>query len=262
MRPGDVRHLRCHPDPRRAAARRAGRDVLDRDDRRDDASRAERPRHLRRRPASRSASAGSASSTSRAATSRSRTRTARSGRSRTASSTTTTRSATTSPARPPLREPLRHRDPPAPLRGASAPRSRSSCGAMFGIAVWDGERAARRRRARPARDQAALLRRSAATSSSSPPSSRACSRAASSTTELDYEAIDAYLTLGFFPAPATPLAAVRKLEPGASLVVDGRRRRAAAYWSYPQPTREPRRDAGSGARAAAGRSSRSPCGSA
>ena len=32
--------------------------------------------------------------------------------------------------------------------------------------------------------------------------------------ELDYEAIDAYLTLGFFPAPATPLAAVKKLEPG------------------------------------------------
>ena len=28
-------------------------------------------------------------------------------------------------------------------------------------------------------------------------------------TELDYEAIDAYLTLGFFPAPATPLAASR-----------------------------------------------------
>ena len=34
-------------------------------------------------------------------------------------------------------------------------------------------------------------------------------------TELDYEAIDAYLTFGFFPAPLTPLAGVRKLMPGS-----------------------------------------------
>ena len=57
-------------------------------------------------------------------------------------------------------------------------------------------------------------------------------------TELDYEAIDAYLTLGFFPAPATPLAAVKKLEPGCLLVIENGRVEQRRYWSYPQPTLE------------------------
>ena len=42
-------------------------------------------------------------------------------------------------------------------------------------------------------------------------------------TELDYEAIDAFLTLGFVPGPQTPLRGVAKLLPGQRLVVeDGR----------------------------------------
>lgn len=53
-------------------------------------------------------------------------------------------------------------------------------------------------------------------------------------TALDYEAIDAYLTLGFFPDPATPLAFVRKLPPGHRLVVDGGLR-VDAYWEFPSP---------------------------
>jgi len=57
-------------------------------------------------------------------------------------------------------------------------------------------------------------------------------------TELDYEAIDAYLTLGFFPAPATPLATVKKLEPGCLLVIENGRVEQQRYWSYPQPTLE------------------------
>jgi asparagine synthase (glutamine-hydrolysing) len=57
-------------------------------------------------------------------------------------------------------------------------------------------------------------------------------------TELDYEAIDAYLTLGFFPAPATPLAAVKKLEPGCVLVVEHGVVEQVRYWSYPEPTLE------------------------
>ena len=57
-------------------------------------------------------------------------------------------------------------------------------------------------------------------------------------TELDYEAIDAYLTLGFFPAPATPLAAVKKLEPGCVLVVEDGAVEQVRYWSYPEPTLE------------------------
>jgi asparagine synthase (glutamine-hydrolysing) len=54
-------------------------------------------------------------------------------------------------------------------------------------------------------------------------------------TELDYEAIDAYMTFGFVPGPLTPLAAVRKLMPGERLVVDPRGLRLERYWSYPVP---------------------------
>jgi asparagine synthase (glutamine-hydrolysing) len=57
-------------------------------------------------------------------------------------------------------------------------------------------------------------------------------------TDLDYEAIDAYLTLGFFPAPATPLASVRKLEPGCILVIENGTVEQRRYWSYPKPTLE------------------------
>ena len=56
--------------------------------------------------------------------------------------------------------------------------------------------------------------------------------------DLDYDAIDAYLSLGFFPSPATPLAAVRKLEPGCVLVIDNDRVEERRYWSYPTPTLE------------------------
>jgi asparagine synthase (glutamine-hydrolysing) len=54
-------------------------------------------------------------------------------------------------------------------------------------------------------------------------------------TALDYDAIDAYLTLGFVPGPMTPLAAVRKLMPGHRLVVDAAGIRVDSYWDYPVP---------------------------
>ncbi len=54
--------------------------------------------------------------------------------------------------------------------------------------------------------------------------------------DLDYEAIDAYLTLGFFPGPATPLAQVRKLMPGHRMVVERGEMRIERYWSYPAPS--------------------------
>ena len=57
-------------------------------------------------------------------------------------------------------------------------------------------------------------------------------------TELDHDALDAYLTLGYVPAPATPLASVRKLAPGTALVAEGGRIRHERYWSYPQPVPE------------------------
>ena len=59
--------------------------------------------------------------------------------------------------------------------------------------------------------------------------------------ELDYEAIDAFLTFGFFPGPSTPLAAVSKLMPGHSLVVEPDGVRVEQYWAYPKPEPRPER---------------------
>ncbi len=53
--------------------------------------------------------------------------------------------------------------------------------------------------------------------------------------ELDYDAIDAYLTLGFVPAPRTPLAGVSKLLPGHQLVVEDGNHEIQRYWEYPPP---------------------------
>jgi asparagine synthase (glutamine-hydrolysing) len=58
-------------------------------------------------------------------------------------------------------------------------------------------------------------------------------------TTLDYEAIDSYLTFGFFPGPRTPLAQVSKLPPGHRLVVDSRGARCERYWAYPEPRPRP-----------------------
>lgn len=53
---------------------------------------------------------------------------------------------------------------------------------------------------------------------------------------LDYAAIDAYLTLGFFPAPWTPLEGVYKLLPGHRLIADPSGVRTEPYWRFPLPT--------------------------
>ena len=53
--------------------------------------------------------------------------------------------------------------------------------------------------------------------------------------ELDYEAIDAYLTFGFFSGPRTPLAGVSKLRPGHRLVIDADGVSDEPYWTYPEP---------------------------
>ena len=62
--------------------------------------------------------------------------------------------------------------------------------------------------------------------------------------ELDYEAIDSFLTFGFFPGPATPLAAVSKLQPGHSLVIEPGAVRVEQYWAYPKPDPVPERSLG------------------
>jgi asparagine synthase (glutamine-hydrolysing) len=48
--------------------------------------------------------------------------------------------------------------------------------------------------------------------------------------ELDFEAIDAYLSLGFVPGPRTPLAGISKLMPGHLLVADENGIRTERYW--------------------------------
>jgi asparagine synthetase B (glutamine-hydrolysing) len=46
------------------------------------------------------------------------------------------------------------------------------------------------------------------------------------------EAVDAYLALGYVPAPLTMYRSVSKLEPAHTLVVDGRRLTTRQYWSF------------------------------
>jgi asparagine synthase (glutamine-hydrolysing) len=70
--------------------------------------------------------------------------------------------------------------------------------------------------------------------------------------DLDYEAIDAFLGLGFVPGPMTPLAAVRKLLPGHRLVVEGGGARIERYWEYPPPSPLPMTVAESAERLLAG----------
>lgn len=105
----------------------------------------------------------------------------------------------------------------------------------FGIAIWDG----RARRAVIARDRLGVKPMYWARSGdlvifASELKSLLASRLVD--TELDHAAIDAYLALGFFAGPSTPLRSVRKLEPGARLVIDHRGARSETYWTYPLPT--------------------------
>jgi asparagine synthase (glutamine-hydrolysing) len=111
---------------------------------------------------------------------------------------------------------------------------------MFGLAVWDG----RRRRALLARDRLGIKPLyHARVGDLVVFGSELKSVLASGLVplDLDYEAIDAYLTLGFVPGPATPLAAVRKLAPGHRLVIEEGSVRSEAYWRYPEPAAEPER---------------------
>jgi asparagine synthase (glutamine-hydrolysing) len=52
---------------------------------------------------------------------------------------------------------------------------------------------------------------------------------------LDYDGIDAFLTLGYTPTPDTLLTSVKKLEPGACLVAGDGVVSVQHYWSYPIP---------------------------
>ena len=107
---------------------------------------------------------------------------------------------------------------------------------MFGVAVWDE----RERRAVVARDRLGIKPLYYAQAGDLLVfASELKSLLASGVVrpELDFEAIDAYLSLGFVPGPRTPLVGVRKLKPGHLLVADENGVRIERYWEYPQPTR-------------------------
>jgi asparagine synthase (glutamine-hydrolysing) len=104
----------------------------------------------------------------------------------------------------------------------------------FAVAVWDG----RRRRAVVARDRLGVKPLYWARAGDRVVfASELKSLLASGLigTELDYEAIDAYLAFGFFSGPRTPLAQVSKLLPGHRLVIDETGVAVERYWSYPVP---------------------------
>jgi asparagine synthase (glutamine-hydrolysing) len=104
----------------------------------------------------------------------------------------------------------------------------------FGIAVWDG----RRRRAVLARDRLGvkpLYYARAGDRLVFGSELKAVLASGLVDAELDYEAIDSYLTFGYVPAPRTPLRGVSKLLPGHRLVVEDGRVRTEEYWAYPHP---------------------------
>jgi asparagine synthase (glutamine-hydrolysing) len=126
------------------------------------------------------------------------------------------------------------------LYESSGPRFPARLRGKFGLAVWDG----RNRRAVLARDRLGvkpLYYTVAGDLLLFASELKSLLASGLVPTGLDYEAIDAYLTLGYVPGPATPLAAVRKLGPGELLVVGDGGIRVERYWTYPLP--EPERPA-------------------
>src|SRR5436190_8752508 len=103
---------------------------------------------------------------------------------------------------------------------------------MFGLAVWDE----RRRRAVISRDRLGikpLYYVSVGDLLIFASELKALLASGLVDTELDLEAIDAYLNFGFFPAPRTPLQLVSKLLPGHSLVIADGRVSVERFWEYP-----------------------------
>jgi asparagine synthase (glutamine-hydrolysing) len=110
----------------------------------------------------------------------------------------------------------------------------------FGIAIWDG----RRRRGLIGRDRLGIKPLYYAERGNRVlfGSELKCLTASGLIEpELDLEAIASYLTLGFIPAPLTPLAGVRKLMPGEYLVAGDGEVRRERYWRYPEPPERPER---------------------
>lgn len=106
---------------------------------------------------------------------------------------------------------------------------------MFAIAVWDD----RRRRALLVRDRLGIKPLYYANVGSAVVFASELKAVLASglvPVELDYEAISAYLSLGYVPGPLTPLRNVKKLMPGQRLVVDERGATIETWWRFPRPS--------------------------
>jgi asparagine synthase (glutamine-hydrolysing) len=121
--------------------------------------------------------------------------------------------------------------------GADAPKQLRG---KFAFAVWDGER----RRAVIARDRMGIKPLYYADCGdrlvfASELKSLLASGLVS--TQLDFRAIDAYLSFGYFAGTSTPLVGVSKLLPAHRLVVERGVVRVERYWELPHPDVDGRR---------------------
>ncbi len=108
---------------------------------------------------------------------------------------------------------------------------------MFAFAIWD----AKRRRLFLARDRFGikpLYLVEAPWGLAFASELKALTAAGLTARSLDWEALDAYLQLGYVPAPLSPFRDVRKLEPGSTLTWEpGKGATARRYWDVPKERR-------------------------
>lgn len=105
---------------------------------------------------------------------------------------------------------------------------------MFGLAVWDGSR----RRLVLARDRLGIKPLYYAIVGDRLVFGSELKAVAASGLvgfELDPVALDAYLALGFVPAPRTPFRQIRKLPPGHRLVTSPEGVAIEPFWEFPKP---------------------------
>jgi asparagine synthase (glutamine-hydrolysing) len=109
---------------------------------------------------------------------------------------------------------------------------------MFAFAIWD----ARRRRLLLARDRFGikpLYVVEAPWGLAFASELKALMAAGLTSRTLDWAALDAYLQLGYVPAPLSPFLDVRKLEPGSTLLWEaGKTAVRRRYWDVPQERRD------------------------
>ena len=129
---------------------------------------------------------------------------------------------------------MRHRDHPAPLRGRTASRFPEQLRGKFGDRGLGRPRAARGACARPARASSRSTTREVGDLLVFASELKSVLASGLVDTELDYEAIDAYLTLGFVPGPTTPLRGVSQADARATGSSSTTAACAVeAYWAYP-----------------------------